>query len=163
VIGGKLRAVMLYLDQTKMQARGYSPATIMDAVDRFNIFFPSGDVRIGDKDYALSSNSMFSAVERMKDIPLNTETGNAQFLGDLATPKDAAFVQTNVVRVNGRRQVYIPVYRQVGASTLEVVSRIRSGLPGMQSRLSRSDINLHLVMDQSIYVRESIWALIQEA
>ncbi len=163
VIGGKLRAVMLYLDQNKMQARGYSPATIMDAVDRFNIFFPSGDVRIGDKDYALSSNSMFDAVERMKGIPLKTESGNAEFLGDLAEPKDAAFIQTNVVRVNGRRQVYIPVYRQVGASTLEVVTRLRNGLTGMQSRLTRSDINLHLVMDQSIYVRESIWALIQEA
>jgi multidrug efflux pump subunit AcrB len=43
------------------------------------------------------------------------------------------------------------------------VDQLRKGLPGMQARLSRSDINLHLVMDQSVYVRESIWALVQEA
>ena len=30
----------------------------------------------------------------------------------------ADFIQTNVVRVNGRRPVYLPVYRQLGASTL---------------------------------------------
>jgi multidrug efflux pump subunit AcrB len=163
VIGGKLRAVMLYLDPTKMQSRGRSAADIMDAVDRFNIFFPSGDVKIGDKDYALSSNSMFDTVERMKDIPLKTEEGNASYLGDLSKPKDSAFIQTNVVRVNGRRQVYIPVYRQVGASTLDVVSTLKKELPGMQTRLSSNDIKLHLVMDQSIYVRESISALVQEA
>ena len=55
----------------------------------------------------------------MGDIPLRTEHGNAAFLRDVATPKDATFIQTNVVRVNGRRQVYIPVFRQLGASTLE--------------------------------------------
>ena len=32
----------------------------------------------------------------------------------------------------------------------------------MQSRLTRPNINLKLVMDQSIYVRQSIFALVQE-
>lgn len=163
VIGGKLRAVMLYLNQTRMQARGYAPSDVMDAVERFNVFFPSGDVKIGDKDYALSSNSMIRDIKDMRLLPLKAREGNAEYLGDLADPQDAAFIQTNVVRVNGRRQVYIPVYRQVGASTLAVVSSLKSRLPGIQSRLSRSDINLHLVMDQSIYVREAIFSLAQEA
>jgi multidrug efflux pump subunit AcrB len=169
VIGGKLRAVMLYLDRTKMQARGYSPAAIMKAVEQFNLFFPSGEVKIGDKDYALSSNSMFKLVERMKDIPLKIGPNTAEFLGDLATPKDAYFIQTNVVRVGkgsdreSRRQVYIPVYRQVGASTLDVVKSLSSNLKGMESRLTRGDIKLHLVMNQAIYVEQSIFALVQEA
>ena len=45
-----------------------------------------------------------------------------------ATPKDTSFIQTNIVRVNGRRQVYIPVFRQLGASTLtsSTISRSRA-------------------------------------
>jgi multidrug efflux pump subunit AcrB len=163
VIGGKLRAVLLELNQTKMQARGYSAADIMDAVEKFNLFFPSGDVKIGNKDYALSSNSMYTKVKDMRKIPLKTKEGNAEYLGDLATPEDTAFIQTNIVRVDGKRQVYIPVYRQVGSSTLDVVEQLRESLPTMQSRLSHSDIDLHLVMDQSVYVEESIAALVQEA
>ena len=42
------------------------------------------------------------------------------------TPEDAAFIQTNIVRVNGRRQVYIPVFRQLGASTLAVVDTLEA-------------------------------------
>src|SRR5579872_1729741 len=53
VFGGKLRAVMLYLDRIKMQARGLGPMDIMGACDQFNVFVPSGDVKIGENDFAL--------------------------------------------------------------------------------------------------------------
>jgi multidrug efflux pump subunit AcrB len=162
VIGGKIRAVMLYLDPVKMQARHISPAEVMKAVDESNIFFPSGDVRIGEWDYALSSNSMFDLVERMKEIPIHYGQGKFAFLGDLATPEDSSFIQTNIVRVDGRRQVYIPVYRQVGASTLDVVDTLKAKLPDFKARLSQPGIDLKVVMDQSVYVRGSIAALLQE-
>ena len=71
---------------------------------------------------------MYDLVERMGDIPLRTEHGNAAFLSDVATPKDAAFIQTNIVRVDGRKQVYIPVFRQLGASTLTVVDTLKATL-----------------------------------
>jgi multidrug efflux pump subunit AcrB len=162
VYGGKIRAVMLYVDRIKMQARGFAPTDIMHAMDSSNLFLPNGDVKIGDYDYAVASNSMYDLVEAMGEMPLRTETGNAAYLKDVAIPEDAAFIQTTVVHVNGRRQVYIPVYRQLGASTLSVVDSLRSSLPNMQSRLSRSTIDLKLVMDQSVYVKASIQALVQE-
>jgi multidrug efflux pump subunit AcrB len=162
VIGGKLRAVMLYLNQNKMQARGFSSKDVMDAVERYHVFFPAGDVKIGDKDIAISSNSMFENPDDMRDIPIHPEQGRFGFLGDVADPKDSSFIQTNVVLVNGRRQVYIPVFRQVGASTLNVVNDLKNSLPDIKSKLSESDVDLKLVMDQSVYVRASIAALVQE-
>src|SRR5579864_7237164 len=59
VIGGKLRAVMIYLNRGKMHGHNFSPADVMSAVERYHVFFPSGDVKIGGLDFALSSNSMF--------------------------------------------------------------------------------------------------------
>ena len=37
------------------------------------------------------------------------------------------------MRVDGRRQVYIPVYRQSGYSTLSVVDTLNNNLPDMQA------------------------------
>jgi len=172
VIGGKIRAIMLYLDQNKMENHNLSPPDVMNAVERYNLFFSSGDLRIGDKDYALSSNSMFKLVERMKDIPINTNPRNPIFLEEVADPRDSAFIQTNVVRVSDathpvsdnprRRQVYIPVYRQIGASTLDVVDTLKASLPDIKSQIKEPDVDVKLVMDQSIYVRASIAALVQE-
>ncbi len=162
VIGGKVRAILLYLNQTEMQARKLSAADVMNAVDHWNLFFPSGDVKIGDMDWALSSNSMYELVERMGEVPLNRTPGKYLFLNDIAKPKDSALIQTNVDRVNGRRQVYIPVFRQIGASTLAVVDALKSTKQSMENKLSRPGIHLDIVMDQSVYVRASIAALLKE-
>jgi multidrug efflux pump subunit AcrB len=162
VYGGKVRAVMMYLDRMKMQARHLAPTDVMQAMDNYNIFLPTGSVKLGDMDYAVSSNSMFDHVEQMKEIPLKNEFGNASFLSDVAEPKDSAFIQSNIVRVNGRRQVYVPVYRQRGASTLSVVDTLKESIPEMKSRLTKPDVDLKVVMDQSVYVRKSISALVQE-
>jgi multidrug efflux pump subunit AcrB len=105
---------------------------------------------------------MFDVVGNMSQIPLRNEHGNAAYLADVATPKDANFIQTNIVRVNGKRQAYIPVFRQLGASTLQVVETLRGSLDRMTARLTRSGIDLKLVMDQSVYVRHSIQSLIEE-
>ncbi|HEX4142835.1 MAG TPA: efflux RND transporter permease subunit [Pirellulales bacterium] len=162
VYGGKVRAVLAYLDREKLEARNLSPLDVMNALDHYNLFLPTGDAKFGKTDYALDSNSMYDLVDRMGNIPIKTEHGNAIYLRDVATPKDASFIQTNIVRVNGRPQVYIPVFRQLGMSTLDVVSGVKKSLPDMEARLSRPDIGLHLVMDQSVYVRASISALAQE-
>lgn len=162
VYGGKLRAVLAYLDRIKMQARKLSPLDVMNAIDKYNLFLPTGDIRFGGTDYAVESNSMYDLVKEMGAIPLRQEKGNAAYLRDVATPKDTAFIQTNIVRVNGNRQVYIPVYRQLGSSTLNVVDDLQSSLPAMKTKLSRPGIDLKVVMDQSIYVRHSIASLVTE-
>ena len=162
VFGGKIRAVMLYLDQMQMQARNLSAMDVMKAVDNYNVFVPSGDVKIGNDDVALLSNSMYEKVEDMGTMPLEAETNAARFLHDVAQPSDAAYIQTNIVRVDGRRQVYIPVYRQQGASTLAVVDDLKNSIKSMEERVSQPDIALKVVMDQSVFVRASISALKQE-
>jgi multidrug efflux pump subunit AcrB len=162
VYGGKIRAVMAYLDRQKLEARGLSPLDVMNAMDRYNVFLPTGDAKIGDLDYALDSNSMFDFPRRMGDIPLRSKIGNVSYLRDVATPKDTAFIQTNVVRINGRREVYIPVFRQLGSSTLAVVNNVKNRLAEFTGRLTRGGIELKLVMDQSIFVRQAISSLVQE-
>jgi multidrug efflux pump subunit AcrB len=162
VYGGKIRAVMAYLNREQLEARGLSPLDVMNAMDRYNVFLPTGDAKIGDTDYALDSNSMFNFPHEMGDIPLHSKIGNVSYLRDVATPKDTAFIQTNIVRINGRKEVYIPVFRQLGSSTLAVVNSVKDHLGEFTERLTRGGINLKLVMDQSIFVRQAISSLVQE-
>src|SRR6476620_10366092 len=41
VYGGRLRAVLAYLDRSRLQARNLSPQEVMDAIDKYNIFLPT--------------------------------------------------------------------------------------------------------------------------
>jgi multidrug efflux pump subunit AcrB len=162
VYGGRMRTILALLDRNKLQARNLAPMDVMDALDRYNIFLPAGAARLGWTEYALDSNSMYELVDRMGDIPIRTDKSGTVFLRDVAVPKDTSLIQTNIVRVDGRRQVYIPVYRQQGASTLGVVGGLRDGLPEMKEKLTTPDVDLKLVMDQSVYVKSSIESLAEE-
>jgi multidrug efflux pump subunit AcrB len=162
VFGGKVRAVQVYVNRERMQARHLAPQDVMKAVEDSNVFLPTGEVIIGNMDYFLDSNSLFQRVPDMSQIPLRTEHGNRGFVGDVAQPEDDAMIQTTIVRVNGRKQVYIPVMRQMGASTLSVVSALKARLNDMMARLTRPGIRLEVVMDQSIYVKQSIKSLATE-
>ena len=162
VYGGKIRAVMLYLDREKMQARSLSPLNVMKSMDDYNVFLPTGDIKLGETDYAIDSNSMFRNIKNMVDIPLSNNQGNAAYLSDVATPEDSSFIQTDIVRVDGRREVYIPIFRQLGASTLRVVDSLKGAVDDMAARVSRPNISLKVVMDQSVFVRQSIKGLVQE-
>src|SRR5580704_7480797 len=54
--GGKPRVIMADLDQDALQARGLTPADVTEALQRQNVILPSGDVKIGSKDYTVAMN-----------------------------------------------------------------------------------------------------------
>lgn len=161
--GGKRRAVITYLDRHRLEARNLSPLDIVDRLDDYNLFLPTGDVQFGQKNYALGSNAMFEDVAEMGDIPIKVQGDSVTRLRDVGRPLTSSLVQTSLVRVDGRRQTYIPVFRQSGASTLSVVDHLRRSLDEMTARLSQPGIALRLVMDQSVYVRRAVLTLAEEA
>ena len=131
-----------YCNMTKMEFRtnddSVKAADVMQAMDNYNIFLPTGSVKIGDLDYALESNSMFDLVKRMEEIPLHNEQGNFSFLKDVADPKDASFIQSNVVRVNGRSIIeHDPIEASHAAASVERSPRA-TGDPVMSSSRSSS-------------------------
>ncbi|MBI1747500.1 MAG: efflux RND transporter permease subunit, partial [Acidobacteria bacterium] len=71
---------------------------------------------------------------------------------------DAFAIQTNIVHVDGKRQVYIPIYRQPGANTIQAVEGVKAAIPRIAARIP-SGINLDVIFDQSHYVREAIAGL----
>lgn len=161
VFGGKSRAVLAYVDRDKLEARDLGPVDVVSAMRESNIMLPTGTARIGDIEYQIESDSMFPSPRAMNYIPIKARAGNAIYLRDVGHAEDANRIQTALVRINGKRQVYVPVYRQQGSSTLAVVDGVKLALPAMKQRIPES-VNLDVVMDQSVPVREAIKSLIHE-
>src|SRR5712692_8017562 len=161
VYGGRLRRILAYVDPLKAQARGLSPLDVINAVRDFNVMIPTGDAKFGALDYQINANGMVPTVAELNDLPLLVGNGPTTFIRDVAKVEDSHQIQTNIVRVQGKRQVYIPIYRQPGANTIAVVEGIKAQLKPILERIK--GINLDVVMDQSVYVRQAIRNLVQEA
>ena len=168
VYGGTLRRILAYVDPMELAARGLSPMDVVRTLQQQSIFIPTGNAKFGDIDYQLVSNAMPDRVEKLNDLPVKIDGEAVVFMRDIGEVKDTSRIQGNVVRINGRRQVYIPVYRQPGANTIAIVDEIKAQLLNIHARLKDMDpaakeASLGVVMDQSTYVRSSINSLQLEA
>jgi multidrug efflux pump subunit AcrB len=159
-LGGKVRQITVFLDQKRMLARDVSPSDVVKAINSQSAIIPAGDIKIGDLDYYVYSNSLIGVVDEINDIPIKIVNGTPIFVRDIGTASDSSAIQTSIVRVNGREATYIPITRQEGANTLEVTD-------GMRAKLSKlteipAGTSVKFIYDQSLYIRQAIANLQKE-
>src|SRR5438552_1157748 len=161
VYGGKLRRILTYLDRDKLEARGLAPVDVVNALHANNVFIPVGSARLGGTEYQLDTNALPPTVEEMNAFPIKSEKGAFAYVRDVGDTIDSAEIQSNVVRVDGKRQVYIPIYRQPGANTIAVVDGVKQQIATLKTQLPEG-VNLDVVFDQSFYVKQSVRSLVFE-
>jgi CzcA family heavy metal efflux pump len=161
VLGGRDRTVMIYLDPQKMEARNLVPTTVVDALRRNNLMVSPGTAYFGPNQLLLDSNAMFSRVEDFNSMPLVFGGGMNVTLKDIGRAEDGSTIQTSSVLVDGNHEVFVPIYRQRGSSSLGVVQDLNRQIPEMEKRLPEGT-NLKLVMDQTVAVVQSLRALVHE-
>jgi multidrug efflux pump subunit AcrB len=164
VFGGKDRTILVYVNPRELEARNLSPLDVVSALSRSNIMVTPGVAKFGGYEFQLDSNAMVNKIQELRDIPIRLKPGENVYLSDVGRVEDSHSIQTALVRINGRRQVYVPIYRQQGASSLTVIDGVRDAIPHMSEVLKSEghNVNLNLIMDQSVYVREAIKSLIHE-
>ena len=158
--GGTVRQVTIFLDRERMLARGIAAQEVVAAVNEQSLLLPAGNVKIGDFDYNVYSNSLIQVVDRMNEIPIKVQHGVPIRLGDVGKAVDSTMIQGNVVRVNSKRAVYLPILKQAGANTIAVMDGVKEGLPKLIGL--PADFTVKLLFDQSLYIRQAIHTLQDE-
>jgi multidrug efflux pump subunit AcrB len=126
--GGTVRQITVFLDRERMLARGIGAQEVVAAVNEQSLLLPAGDVKIGDFDYNVYTNSLIQVVDRMNDIPIKVQHGVPIRLSDVGKAVDSSMIQANIVRVNSKRAVYLPLLKQAGANTIAVMDGVKAGI-----------------------------------
>src|ERR1700743_55786 len=160
--GGTYRQIQVYVDPIKLEAHNPSLTDVVDAVNSSNLILPAGDVRIGSKDYNIYANSQFPDAKAMNEMPLKS-AGNASVLvADIGQAEDAGALQYNIVRINGQRSVYVPIFKQGGNSnTITIVDGMKAAVKHLVD--IPENLKTAVVFDQSIFVKLAIRNLVKEA
>ena len=168
VYGGKLRRILAYVDAEKLEAHGLSLMDVQKSLLKQSVLIPAGSIKIGQQELQIFTNAIPERVEQLNRTPIKiAEDGTPVLMADVGKVENSSQIQSNIVRINGRKQVYIPIYRQPGANTIEIIDQIRQQLATILQRLKteRSEdpkmesLVLEVAMDQSVGVRESISGL----
>ena len=159
--GGNIRTVVIKADPTLLRAHNLTPDELVAAIRVNNQTAPSGNVRIGDKNYLTPTNTTIHTVKDFENIPLFKGGVQNLYMRDVATVEDAADITVGYALVNGRRSVYLSIAKSADASTWEVVQKLKAAIPKMQAQLPE-DVHLTYAFDQSVYVINSVKSLMTE-
>src|SRR5258706_3306061 len=160
--GGKIRVISVDLDMQELQARGLSPADVVNAVNTQNLILPSGTAKLGEIEYTVRMNASPDAIQGLNELPVRTQGGATTYIRDVAQVRDGFSPQTNIVRRDGERGVLISILKNSGASTLDIVGNLRAMLPRAVQILP-NDIKVATLFDQSLFVEAAIKGLAVEA
>ena len=70
--GGKQRQIQVDIDLPALQAKGLSPADVVNAVSVQNLIAPSGTMKIDRFEYAVETNSAPTLVSQLNDLPIRS-------------------------------------------------------------------------------------------
>jgi multidrug efflux pump subunit AcrB len=159
--GGRYRQIMVYVDPLKLEAHELSLMDVVRTVNDSNLILPAGDVKIGPYDYNLYTNSQAPSAQQINDMPLKTVGSASVLVRDVGHALDAHQIQTNIVRVDGQRSVYLPILKQGGDSnTIAVVDGIKDALGHLVD--IPKQLIAKVVFDQSVFVKMAIENLLHE-
>src|SRR5204862_302606 len=79
-------------------------------------------LRTAERDYNVFTNTQVTTTDEVRDVVVRPPAGEARAVRvrDVAEVVDGSQDQTELVRVNGRRGVYLRVLKQPGANTIAV-------------------------------------------
>src|ERR1700721_2776077 len=127
--GGLYKQIMIDLDPDALRARGISPNDVLNAVNAQSLTLPSGDAKMGERQFIVKVNSLAPSIDDLNKLPVKQVGGATVYLSDVAHVRDGWAVQQNVVRTGGKRSVLLTIIKNGDASTLDVVNHVKAALP----------------------------------
>ena len=162
--GGAPLNVNVDIDPLALYAKGLSPNDISSALAAKRhrpAIVPAGTARMGGREYFVRLNSTPDSLTELSNIPVKEVNGATVYLRDVAQVRYGAGVQTNIVRQNGLRGVYLTVLKNGKVSTLHIVDQVKAMVPKIKGMMP-SDVDVSLMGDQSVYVRDTITGVVRE-
>src|SRR5258707_13049461 len=101
--GGKVRSVMVHLNPPALFGKGLSATDVSNALSLQNLILPTGTVKVGTREYLIQLNSSKELISQLNNVPIKTVNGAPVYMRDVAQVRDGYQVQTNIVRVDGKR------------------------------------------------------------
>ena len=159
IIGGKKREIHVALDRTKLKQRELSVTTVANRLASSGENVPSGKVDQGEKATVFRTLGEFRTLDEIKHTVLNFFGSDVPTtISDVGRIVDTTRDETSRAYLNGKKAVFLYVYRQTGSNTIAVVNAVKKQLNTLNQSLERDEGHpkLTMVRDGSVWIRVNV-------
>jgi hydrophobic/amphiphilic exporter-1 (mainly G- bacteria), HAE1 family len=158
LVGGRQRAVNIYIDTDKLTSCGLAIDDVRQALTRQNLELPGGRVDQGSRELVLRTMGRVETTAGFLDLIVADRAGYPVRIRDIGRVEDSFEEPRSLARLDGRNAVSLIVQKQSGSNTVEVVERVRERFEQLKPLLP-PDIETFVVKDQSRFIVNSIHEL----
>ncbi len=155
LVGGRQRAVNIYLDVDKLSAYQLSAEEIRIALQRQNLEVPGGRVDQGSREMVLRTMGRMETAADFADLIITDRNGYPVRIRDIGRVEDSYEEPRGLSRLDGATAVSLIVQKQSGTNTVQVVHSVKERLAEIQEILP-ADIHYEVIRDQSRFIESSI-------
>ncbi len=153
--GGLERQINVKLDPARLAAHQLSPVEVTNAIRAQGALFSAGHIETRTTNFNLKISSEYTSLEQIKNVVLKYTRSGPLLLKDVATVEDGYKEMVGDVRANYNESVYIRIFKQSDANTVQTCRNVKNALPGIRALLPEGT-DLEILWDQSEYINQSI-------
>ncbi|HEX3554131.1 MAG TPA: efflux RND transporter permease subunit [Thermoanaerobaculia bacterium] len=155
IFGDRTFAMRIWLKPDRMAAHGISPSQVRDVLAANNYLSALGRTKGSMVSVNLVANTDLKTPEEFRQIVVKEENGVIVRLGEIADVVLGAENYDQDVRFNGETAVFMGLWVLPTANTLDVMTRVREAMPGIQAQLPVG-MKAGIPYDSTVYIRDSI-------
>jgi len=155
ISGGQRPAVRIQANPTALANLGMSIDDLRTAVGSANVNGAKGSFDGPSRASTIDANDQLKSADEYKQIIIGYQNGAPIRITDVAEIVDGPENSRLAAWANARPAIAVNIQRQPGANVIEVVDRIKTLLPQLQSALPAS-VHVQLLTDRTTTIRASV-------
>ncbi|MGA7804827.1 efflux RND transporter permease subunit [Bradyrhizobium sp.] len=156
IIGGQQKpAIRVQVDPAKLVAKGLSLEDVRNQITLTTVDSPKGNIDGGTRAYTIYANDQLLDSKDWNDVIIAYRNGGPLRIRDIGQavtgPEDAK----QAAWANGKRGVFLVVYKQPGANVIDTVDKIKSLLPRLVAAIPPA-IKIQVISDRTQTIRAAV-------
>lgn len=154
--GGQDYAMRIWLDCRALAARGLTGDDVEQALRRYNVELPAGEIEAASADLGVLVPRQLVAPEDFAALPVGRSIdGHIVRVGEIARVELGSEERRAFFRGNGVTRVGLGIVRQSRSNALEVAHGVRRQIDLIQRSLP-DDMSIGVTFDSTVFVEEAV-------
>jgi HAE1 family hydrophobic/amphiphilic exporter-1 len=153
--GLREREIRVWLDPSRLEARGLTVKDVSDAVKNKHVELPAGSIQNSQRKVELRLTGEYDSVESLGSLPIAVKDGAVVRLSDVARVEDGFEERTSSATYNGKETILLAVRKQRGANEVQVADNVLKMAEELRRQAPRG-ISLEVVGNSADFVRRSM-------
>ena len=156
LVGGRKRQIDVAMDETRMRALAIGVNEVANALRSGNGNSPAGSIVEPTSERTIQVQGRIDTPQALLDMVVARRGGAPILLRDVATVFEGAADAESRALYNGQTALAIDIVKIQDANTVQVVRDVKSRLDDLNRELAPQNVQLRIVTDSSIPIRESV-------